>query len=68
MKANIDNFKKDLIALMKWHKVSLGVEMEGDTHGVECNFMVFDADDLNCANGYILSHYSNYLDIDDLQE
>jgi hypothetical protein len=42
---NIEEFKKELRNLLSKYDVSIGVELEGDTHNLSCDFCVFDKND-----------------------
>ncbi|MBL4901010.1 MAG: hypothetical protein JKX76_15490 [Colwellia sp.] len=63
-RSNIDlaAFTDDLKKLLDKYNVRLGVDIEGDTHGVTENFVVIDSQ----HNEHILNHYSAYVDASDL--
>jgi len=60
---NMVEFKRELRELLNKHQVSIGVDVEGDTHGISTNFVVLDND----GKTHILNHYSSYLDPHDLK-
>ena len=39
---NLDDFKKDLKALLKKHNASIGVDIDGDTHCISETIVVYD--------------------------
>jgi hypothetical protein len=62
---NIQKFKKELKELLTKHDVNLGVDIDGDTHGIdETNFTVTT----NKApwTEYILCEHEAYIDASDL--
>lgn len=62
--AELKAFKAELKALLSKYNVSLLVDIEGDTHGIENHFVVSD----NAQGGkeFIINHYNNYLSAGDL--
>jgi len=61
---DIDNFKKELRQLLIKYGVTIGVDIDGDTHGINTNFIVANS---NRNETYILNYYSSYLDSYDLK-
>lgn len=62
MNINIDDFNRDLKALLNKYKVRIGVDIDGDTHGITENFVVIDS----AGNESIINHYSAFVDASDL--
>jgi hypothetical protein len=64
-------FKKELKKLMIKHNVSLNCSIEGDTHGVNTNFMVCSYESRGGKSWpkktyHMLAEYQSYLSISDL--
>ena len=60
----INQFKRDLHDLLKKYDISLGVSMEGDTHGVRADFLVIDSN----RREHIIELFANFLSDSDLKE
>ena len=61
---DLQAFSKDLHDLMVKHGVTcIGVEIDGDTHGITENFIV--TDDKN--KDHTINPYNGYLDLQDLR-
>jgi len=62
---HINDFCKELRALMEKHGIdSLGVEIEGDTHGISEQFVIDD----NQNKTHVIDGFSSYLDKSDLRD
>lgn len=59
----IDSFLNELQALFLKYNVSLGVDIDGDTHGIYENFIVIDGN-----KEHIINEGSSYLDAYDIKE
>jgi len=66
MALNLIEFKKDLLAVLEKHKVTLGVDINGDTHGIQIEGFI--AMENNTDIEHILCDYSAYLSAIDLKE
>ncbi len=65
MAFNLDEFKKDLLHVLEKHDVTLGVDINGDTHGIQIEgFIVTDN---ATESDYILEYWSAYLNANDLK-
>ena len=62
LKLNVSKFCKELKILLKKYNATLGVDINGDTHGIDTNFIVQDSN----GKDYILNHYTAYIDHSDL--
>lgn len=56
--------KRDLKKVMLKHKISLGVAIDGDTHGISTNFVLAGLDDKE----HILAHHTDWIYHNDLNE
>ncbi len=65
-KFDIDAFKMELAALLEKHDVTLNVALEGDLHGVDENFEVYN--NKNDEDRHILHSYNGYIDAGILRE
>lgn len=66
MAFNIKEFKEDLRAVLEKHNVTLGVNIDGDTHGIQIEGFV--AYDNKTHEEHVLEEYSPWLDASDLKE
>lgn len=64
MNIDMNDFCRDLHALLSKYNVYIGADVNGDTHGVTTNFVVTDYHN----NTHILNHYSSYLSASDLED
>ena len=64
MNIDMNDFCRDLRALLSKYRVDIGVDVIGDTHGVTTHFVVTDSHN----NSHILNHYSSYLSASDLDD
>jgi len=61
----VKGFCEELRALYAKYDMYLGVNLEGDTHGLSTKFMLIDKDHNDVE---VLNHYNSYLDIEDIVE
>lgn len=58
-------FKRELAALMRAHDVSLGCEIEGDTHGISERFVIADGHGNELE---VVAEFESFLYARDLEE
>ena len=66
MKFDSNEFKKELHVLLAKHNVGLGVDIDGDTHGLLYNFVVEDV--FSGDTIHILNEGCSSLEASDLKE
>lgn len=57
----VSEFKAELAALLRKHNATIGVDIEGDTHGLLYDFTV----EINNKD-YVLCEGNRYIDVSDL--
>jgi hypothetical protein len=63
-KYQLHDFVKELKDLLTKHKVDIGVDLDGDTHGLCTSFVVDDEH----GNSHILNDFARYVDAKDLED
>ena len=63
MSIDIKELKKDLCELMRKHDCFLGVDIDGDTHGMFTDFVAIDSK----GKSHILNPHYEYIDVHDLE-
>lgn len=62
-KSQLNEFVCELSSLLAKHKVDIGVDLDGDTHGLSTSFVVEDEH----GGSHILNDFSSYVDASDLE-
>ena len=68
METDFDGFRQELRALLAKYNVSIGVEIEGDTHCLSTNFVVESNGSYYERKQVVLDYYTQMINASDIKD